>query len=78
METVDIMPMGKEAVFATMGTGQGVGELVFFAHGLQPAAAYARDPTQLLRIPFARLSQVLAERPDLARLASRNAWPFVA
>ena len=30
MGTVDIMPMGKETVFATMGSGQGFGELAFF------------------------------------------------
>jgi hypothetical protein len=33
MGTVDIMPMGKERVFVTMGSGQGFGELAFFEHG---------------------------------------------
>jgi CRP-like cAMP-binding protein len=78
MGTVDIMPMGKEMVFATMGSGQGFGELAFCEHGTRPAAAYAREPTHLLRIPFARLSQVLAERPELALLVYRNACAFFA
>ena len=78
MGTVDIMPMGKETVFTTMGSGQGFGELAFFEHGPRPAAAYAREPTHLLRIPFARFSQVLAERPELALLVYRNACAFFA
>jgi hypothetical protein len=68
MGTADITPMGKETVFVTMGSGQGFGELSFFERGPRPASAYAREPTHLLRIPFARLSQVLAERPELALL----------
>jgi CRP-like cAMP-binding protein len=78
MGTVDIMPMGKEMVFATMGSGQGFGELAFFEQGPRPAAAYTREPTHLLRIPFTRFSQVLAERPELALLVYRNACAFFA
>jgi CRP/FNR family cyclic AMP-dependent transcriptional regulator len=78
MGTIDIMPMGKETVFATMGSGQGFGELAFFERGPRPAAAYAHEPTHLLRIPFARLSQVLAERPALSLLVYRNACTFFA
>ena len=78
MGTVDIMPMGKETVFTTMGSGQGFGELSFFERGPRPAAAYTRETTHLLRIPFARLSQVLAERPELALLVYRNACAFFA
>ena len=78
MGTVDIMPMGKETVFATMGSEQGFGELAFFEHGPRPAAAYTREPTHLVRIPFTRLSQVLAERPELALLVYRNACAFFA
>jgi CRP/FNR family cyclic AMP-dependent transcriptional regulator len=76
--TVDIMPMGKETVFTTMGSGQGFGELAFFEHGPRPAAAYAREPTHLLRLPFARFAQVLAERPTLGLLVYRNACAFFA
>jgi CRP-like cAMP-binding protein len=78
MGTVDIMPKGKETVFVTMGSGQGFGELAFFERGPRPASAYVREPTHLLRIPFARLSQVLAERPELALLVYRNACAFFA
>jgi CRP-like cAMP-binding protein len=78
MGTVDIMPLGKETVFATMGSGQGFGELAFFEPGPRPAAAYAREPSHLVRIPFARLSQVFAERPELALLVYRNACMFFA
>jgi CRP-like cAMP-binding protein len=78
MGTVDIMPMGKETVFATMGSGQGFGELSFFEPGMRPAAAYAREPTHLVRIGYAQLSQVLAERPELALLVYRNAFIFFA
>src|SRR5262249_24456171 len=78
MGTVDIMPRGKETVFITMGSGQGFGELAFFEQGPRPAAAYSREPTHLLRIPFARLVQVLAERPELALLVYRNACSFFA
>jgi len=76
--TVDIMPMGKETIFATMGSGQGFGELAFFEPGTRPAAAYAHETTHLLRIPFARFAQVLAERPELALLVHRNACMFFA
>jgi len=78
MGTVDIMPRGKETVFSTMGSGQGFGELSFFERGPRPAAAYAREPTRLLRISYERLSQVLAERPELALLVYRNACIFFA
>jgi CRP-like cAMP-binding protein len=78
MGTVDIMPRGKETVFVTMGSGQGFGELSFFERGPRPAAAYTREPTHLLRIPYERLSQVLAERPALALLVYRNACTFFA
>ena len=78
MGTVEIMPMGKDTVFATMGSGQGFGELSFFEHGLRPAAAYVREPSHLLRISYERLAQVLAERPELALLVYRNACSFFA
>ena len=78
MGTVDITPRGKETVFTTMGSGQGFGELAFFERGPRPAAAYARESSRLLRIPFARLSQVLTERPALGLLVYRNACAFFA
>jgi len=76
MGTVDIVPKGKEMVFATIGSGQGLGELAFFERGTRPASASARERTYLLRIPYERLSKVLAERPALALLVYRNACAF--
>ena len=55
---------------------RGCGELSFFEHSTQPAAVYAREPTRRLRLPLARLSQVRAERPELALLVYRNACTF--
>ena len=78
MGTVDITPRGRETVFTSMGSGQGFGELSFFERGPRPAAAYARESSRLLRIPFARLSQVLTERPALGLLVYRNACAFFA
>ena len=76
--TVEIVPRDKEMVFATMGSGQGFGELAFFEHGTRPASASVREHTQLLRIPFELFSKVLTERPELALLVSRNACVFFA
>jgi len=78
MGSVDIVPKGKEMVFATIGSGQGFGELAFFEHGTRPASASARERTYLVRIPYERLSKVLAERPELALLVYRNACAFFA
>ena len=78
MGTVDIVPRGKEMVFATIGSGQGFGELAFFERGTRPASATARERTYLVRIPYERLSKLLAERPELALLVYRNACAFFA
>ena len=78
MGTVDVVPKGKEVVFATIGSGQGFGELAFFERGKRPASAYTRERTYLLRIPFERFSKLLAERPELALLVYRNACAFFA
>jgi CRP/FNR family cyclic AMP-dependent transcriptional regulator len=78
MGAVDIQPRGKEVVFATIGSGQGFGELAFFEQGTRPASAFARERTHLLKIPFQRLSQLLSERPGLALIVYRNACAFFA
>jgi CRP-like cAMP-binding protein len=78
MGAVDIAPRNNEVVFATIGSGQGFGELAFFERGKRPASALARERTHLLRIPFERLSRVLAERPELALLVYRNGCAFFA
>ena len=78
MGTVDIVPKGKERAFATIGSGQGFGELAFFERGPRPASASARERTYLLRISYERLSKVLSERPGLALIVYRNACAFFA
>ena len=78
MGTVDVVPKGKEIVFATIGSGQGFGELAFFEGGKRPASALTRERTYLIRIPYEELSKLLAERPGLALLVYRNACAFFA
>ena len=70
------MPMGKETVFATMGSGQGFGELSFFERGPRPASAYAREPKHL---PADTLCAALAGARRATRTCSlvyRNACMF--
>ena len=76
--TVEIVLKGKEVTLATLGSGQGFGDLAFFDRGTQPASASARERGYVLRIPFEQFSKVLAERPDLALLVYRNACTYFA
>jgi CRP-like cAMP-binding protein len=78
MGAVDIVSKGKEMVFTTIRSGQGFGELSFFERGTRPASASAVERTYVLRIPYERLTKVLAERPALALLVYRNACTFFA
>ena len=47
MGAVDIVPRGKEMVFATIGSGQGFGELAFFERGTEQASASAQANTPI-------------------------------
>ena len=76
--TVNIVPKGKEVIFATLGSGQGFGELAFFDRGTRPASASACERGYVLRITFEQLSNVLAKRPELALLVYRNACTYFA
>jgi CRP-like cAMP-binding protein len=79
MGEVDIMPAGKETVFATIGSGQGFGELSFFEPaGKRSASAYARQNSYVLRIPYDRLTKLLSTRPEFALLVYRHACGFFA
>jgi CRP/FNR family transcriptional regulator, cyclic AMP receptor protein len=78
MGTVDIVVKGKQAPVATMGNGQTLGELAFFQPDKRFATATARERTQLVRIPFDKLAQLLRGRPPLALLFYRNACAFFA
>ncbi len=76
MGTVDIVPKGKEKVFATIGSGHGFGELAFFERETRPASVIARERTYLLRIPYEQLSKLLSERPGFALIVYRNACSY--
>ena len=76
--TVDIIPQGKQTPFATMGSGQSFGELAFFHPDKRVASATARERTQLVRIPFDKLAQLVAERPTFGLIFYRNASMFLA
>jgi CRP/FNR family transcriptional regulator len=78
MGTVDMVPKGKDVVFATMGTGQAFGEVAFFTRGKRPGSARTREVSRIVRVPFDRLETLLAERPALATSFYRNACAFLA
>lgn len=78
MGTVEIVNPRTQRVFATLGTGQTVGEVAFFDRGNRNAAAHTRERTRVLRIPFTRLSALLTERPGLGLVVYRNASAFLA
>ena len=76
--TVDITVKGKEIPIITAGTGQSFGELGFFRLANRPVSAVARETTRLLRVPYDRLTKLLADRPELALAIYRNARGFFA
>ena len=78
MGTIDIVVKGKQTPVVTMGNGQTLGELAFFQPDKRFATATARERTQLVRLPFDKLTQLLADRPALALLFYRNACTFFA
>lgn len=78
MGTVEIVNPRTQKVFATLGTGQTVGEVAFFDRADRVAAAHTHERTRVLRIPFDRLSTLLTERPGLALLVYRNGAAFLA
>jgi CRP-like cAMP-binding protein len=78
MGTVDVIVKGKQTPFATMGSGQMLGELAFFQPAPRVATATARERTELIRIPFDKLTRLLQERPALALVFYRNACTFLA
>lgn len=78
MGTVDIIPQGKQTPFATMGSGQSLGELAFFHPDKRVASATARERTQLVRIPFDKLEQLVTQRPTFGLIFYRNASMFLA
>jgi CRP-like cAMP-binding protein len=69
---------GTQIVFATLGTGQTLGEVSFFDGGNRSGIAYTRERTRLVRLPYEGLRALLAERPGLALLVYRQASVFLA
>jgi CRP-like cAMP-binding protein len=78
MGTVEIVNPRTQKVFATLGTGQSIGEVAFFDNGKRAAVAVTREQTRVLRIPFDRLSTLLNERPGFAIVVYRNGSAFLA
>jgi CRP/FNR family transcriptional regulator len=78
MGTVDMVPSGKELAVITIGSGQALGEVAFFQRGKRPGSARARETSTIVRIPFDRLEQLLAERSAFALSFYRNACAFLA
>lgn len=78
MGTVDVIPDGKQAPFATLGNGQTFGELAFFQPDKRVASATARERTQLVRIPFDKLAHLVTDRPTFGLIFYRNACLFLA
>jgi CRP-like cAMP-binding protein len=76
--TVDVIVAGKQTPVVTMGKGQTLGELAFFHPGKRFATATVRERTHVARIPFEKLTQLLAQRPTFAVLFYRNACAFLA
>ena len=77
--TVEIMKISTGVtVLVMVGSGDGFGEIAFFDRGKRPATARAQEASHLIRIPFAALTQVLKQRPSLARVFYHNACVFLA
>ena len=71
--TVEVKMEGQEIAIATMGSGQSIGDIAFFIRGNYGGSAVTREPTRVLRLPFAGVDRLLIERPTLATRFYRNA-----
>jgi CRP-like cAMP-binding protein len=76
--TVDVILKDKEIPLATVGSAQVLGELAFVDPSERLASAITREPTHLLRLPFAKLEQVFAAQPKLATAFYRQACVFLS
>jgi CRP-like cAMP-binding protein len=76
--TVEVLKSGDETAIATMGTGDEFGEVAFFDDGRRSATVRTREPTELIKLSYAQLRDVLARRPALALLLYRNGCTFLA
>jgi len=76
--TVDVLKSGDETVIATLGTGDEFGELAFFDPSRRSATARTRETSQVIRIPFRGLRDLLDKRPSLGLVVHRNGCSFLA
>ena len=75
--TVDIGLPDHDVPIATVGSGQAFGEVAFFDHDERTAMARTRETTRLLRIPYDRLDELIAERPDFGVAFYRSTCAFL-
>jgi CRP-like cAMP-binding protein len=71
--TVEVRLAGHDRKAATLGSGQWFGFDAFFEEGKRGGSAQTTEMTRLLRIPYAGLRSLIANRPELALLLYRNA-----
>jgi len=76
--TVDVLKLDNKTAIATLGTGDEFGEVAFFDDGRRSATVRTREPTELIKVSYTRLRDVLARRPALALLLYRNGCTFLA
>ena len=70
---VEVRAKDKDIPVATVGSGQTLGDLAFFARDQHGGSAFSREATRLLRVPFAEIDRLIAERPQFALVVYRNA-----
>ncbi len=76
--TLDITLMDQDVPIGSVGAGQALGHLAFFDRRARVASAVAREATHLLRLPFAQIDALLAQRPPLAMTFYRHACGLLA
>ena len=76
--TIDVILKDKDSPLASVGAGQSLGEMAFFERSERVASAITREPTHLLRLPFAKLDEVFAAHPKLASTFYYRACAFCA
>jgi CRP/FNR family cyclic AMP-dependent transcriptional regulator len=70
--TVDLVLKDRDIPVGSVATGQAFGELAFFERRERLASAFTREATHLLRLPFAELDRIFAERPQLELVFCRH------
>ena len=76
--TIEILKARDETTIATIGPGDAFGELAFFDEAKRSASARAREASEVARLPYVGLRDLLVERPALALVFYRNACAVMA